>query len=114
MAIAQPINRPDRKFSANSFGMLSLQRATSKHIVSSTAGTSRSQFWLLPDGHFGPDWNAVVQIDDIGIDQAETSGRHRRSDGLRRIGAMDAIDGVAEVKRAPSGLPGPPAMKRGR
>jgi len=62
--------------------------------------TALSQFWLLPDDHFGADRNTVVQIDDIGIDQAETSGRHGRPDGLRRIGPMDAIDGVAEVKRA--------------
>src|ERR1017187_8113695 len=99
-AIAQPINRPVRKFSANSFGMLSLQRATSKHVVLSTAGTARSQLRLLADDHFGPDRNAIVQIDDIGIDQAETSRRHGRSDGLRRIGAVDAIDGGPEIKRA--------------
>ena len=37
------------------------------------------------------------------------------ADGRRLIGAVDTIDRVSEIEGArPSGLPSPPAVKRGR
>src|SRR5262245_49087689 len=60
----------------------------------------RSQRWLLLHDHFGSDLRPVVKIDHIRIDQPETARRHRRTDGLRLVGAVDAIDRAAEIERA--------------
>src|SRR5262245_22485700 len=55
---------------------------------------------LLLHDHLGADRHAVIEIDDLVVDQTEAAGRHRVSDCIRRIGAMDAIDCVAEIERA--------------
>src|ERR1700730_7485618 len=59
-----------------------------------------SKLRLLPDDDLGPDRDAVVEIDDVAIDQAEASGRNRASDGLRLIGAVNTIDRRTKIKRA--------------
>ena len=37
----------------------------------------------------------VMQIDDLLVQHAEAARRHRLADGLRRVGAVNAIEGVA-------------------
>src|SRR5450830_1726691 len=114
-AIAHPTKRPDRKFSANNFDIFYLHRLTSRNIISSMAGIARSQFWVLPDDNFCPDWSAIIKISDIVIDQAETSGRNGCSDGLRLIGAVDAIDGRTKIKRTrPQGISRPSGHEAGQ
>src|SRR5262249_56183062 len=44
--------------------------------------------------------NWGVEIEHVAIDEAEASGRHRAADGLRLIGAVDAIDGGAKIESA--------------
>src|ERR1700719_3710350 len=91
--MAKPIKRPDRKFSAKNLGMFCLAcvRATEK---------TESQLRLLPNDYLGPDRNSLVEVDDVAIDQAEAAGRHRASDGLRLIGAVNAIYRRTKIKRA--------------
>src|ERR1043165_575434 len=106
MATAKPIKRPDRKFSAKSFGMsISLPEGC---VVS-------SQFRLLPDDNLGPDGNSIIEIDHVAIDEPETSGRHGGADGLRLIGAVNAVDGLAEIERTRAhGIAGPSGHKAGQ
>ena len=75
--------------------------------------------WLkcgsMSDDDFGADGNAVIQVHDILIDQAKAAGRHGVPDSLRLVGSMDSVDRIAKnMARAPRGLPGPPAIKRGK
>ena len=44
--------------------------------------------------------HAVVQIDDVVVDQADTAGIHRISDGLWRIGAVDARAAIVKADDA--------------
>src|SRR3954471_23749007 len=55
---------------------------------------------LLPHDHLGADGNAIIEIADVGVDQPETSRRHRGADRVGTVGAMDAIYRGAEVERA--------------
>ena len=48
----------------------------------------------------GADIHPVVEIGHVVVDQAEAARRHRLTDGLRRVGAVDAVDGVAEIHGA--------------
>src|SRR3984893_18532242 len=58
-----------------------------------------SQFWLLSDDQLGADRKPIVEIDDVAVDQTKASAGDRAADGLRLIGAMDAIDRGAEIER---------------
>src|SRR5262249_36211794 len=51
------------------------------------------------DHDFGSDADATVQIDDVGVLQPDASARYVLADGARIIGAVDAIFGIAEIKR---------------
>ena len=50
--------------------------------------------------HFGADTDAAVQIDDVRVLQPDTAARDVLADGGRVVGAVDAIIGVAKIKRA--------------
>src|SRR5262249_38627838 len=66
-----------------------------------------SQFRLLADDDLGADRNPLVEIHDVAVDQPEAPGRNGAADGLRLIGAMDAIDRGAEIERPrPHGIAG--------
>src|SRR5712691_6643551 len=56
------------------------------------------QFRTLAHDDLGPDRNPVVEIHDVPIHQAEAARRNRMADRLRLIGAVDAVDRVAEIK----------------
>src|SRR5208337_2082417 len=58
---------------------------------------SRSESDGLFDDDFGPDRHAIIEIADVRIDQAETAGRDGVADRLRLVGAVDAVDGLAEI-----------------
>src|SRR5258707_14507120 len=60
----------------------------------------RLQFWFLPHNNLGADRNAIVEVGHVGIDQPEATGRDRGADRIRPVGAVDAIDGGAEIHRA--------------
>src|SRR5215510_7371444 len=85
-AIRNPIKRPVRKFSAN-------------HCRISALPNSALKFGWLPDNDLGPDRSSIVQVDNVGIDQSETAGRDRASNGVRLIGAVDTVDRRTEIKR---------------
>src|ERR1700759_202093 len=57
-------------------------------------------FWSLAHHHLGADGNPVEQVDDVRIDEAEAARGHRLADGLRLVGAVDAIPRLAEIERA--------------
>src|SRR6476619_1962148 len=86
-ATTQPTNRPVAKLRPKNPAMTVLPRA-------------RSDFRTLPDDHLGAHRNAVVEIGDIRVGQPETARRHRGADGLRLVGAVNAIDRGAEIHRA--------------
>src|SRR5271154_2590029 len=48
---------------------------------------------ILPDDDLGADRHAGIEIDHVVVDEPEAAGRDGLADGLRRVGAMDAIDG---------------------
>src|SRR5262245_33387681 len=50
--------------------------------------------------HPGAHRHPIIQIDDGVVHQAEATRRHGIADCLRLVGAVDAVDGVAEVERA--------------
>src|SRR5258705_8741622 len=54
----------------------------------------------LTHDDLGADGNPFIEIRDFRIDQAEAAGGHRAADGLRLVGAVDAINGVAEIQGA--------------
>src|SRR6266704_2289341 len=60
----------------------------------------RLQFRFLPHNNFGADRNAIVEVGNVGIDQPEATGGDRGADRIRPIGAVDAVDGGAEIHRA--------------
>ena len=63
----------------------------------------------------GADLGAVEKIRDVFVQHADTAGGDELADRRGLVGAVDAVDGRARyMARAPSGLPSPPAMKRGR
>src|SRR5271166_5926222 len=54
----------------------------------------------LPDDDLRSDRHASIEIGDVIVDEAEAAGRDGVADRLRLVGAMDAIDGLAEIERA--------------
>src|SRR6185437_15120241 len=50
--------------------------------------------------HPGADVDAGIEIGDVLIGEADAAGRDMRADRLRRVGAVNAIDGAAEIHRA--------------
>src|SRR3954467_905378 len=88
MAMMQPIRRPVVKL-----------RPMNLAICPSPAEL-RSDFRTLPDHDLGADRNALEKVAHVGIGQPEAAGRHRSADGLRLVGAVDAVDRAAEIERA--------------
>src|SRR6516165_10119422 len=62
--------------------------------------TTTLQFRLLPHDHLGPHRHAIVEVGHVGIDQPETAGRYLGPDRIRPVGAVDAVDGGAEIHGA--------------
>src|SRR5205807_208259 len=48
----------------------------------------------------GSDPHAIVEVDDILVGHPETTRRNRLADGLRLVGAVDAVHAGAEIDRA--------------
>src|SRR6478736_4183570 len=92
-ATASPIRRPPRNVH-----FIWLSREWEKERLRMQPW--RLQFRPLPHDNLGADRNAVVEVGDVGIDQPEATGRHRGADRIRPVGAVDAIDGGAEVHGA--------------
>ena len=62
-----------------------------------------------------PTRHTIEQVLDILIGQANAARRDALADGVRRVGAVDRYSVLPRyMARAPSGLPGPPAIMRGR
>jgi hypothetical protein len=54
--------------------------------------------WLLMLHHdLGADGDARVKVDNVVIDHPEASRGHRLADRLRRVGAVDAVDGRTDI-----------------
>src|SRR5206468_8979418 len=94
IATASPMRRPPRNVRSIFFN--------SQFQGNGSAGEAGSQlqFRLLPDNHLGADRDTLVEIGDVGVDQAEAAGRDGGADGVRPVGAVDTVDGGAEVHRA--------------
>src|SRR6266700_3758787 len=58
------------------------------------------QFGLLPHDDLGADGYAIVEIAHVGVDEAEAAGGDLGADRIRPVGAVDAVDGGAEIHRA--------------
>jgi hypothetical protein len=54
---------------------------------------------ILSHDHLGADIDPVIQIDHIIVDKTKAARRDGLSYCLRGIGAVDAIDGIAEIHR---------------
>src|SRR5919106_3482802 len=87
MAMTQPTRRPVVKLRPKNWAM-------------KPPPGKRSDFRTLPDDDLGADRNAFVEIGHVGIGQTEAARRHRGADGLRLVGAMNAVDRAAEIQRA--------------
>src|SRR6266852_4497349 len=61
--------------------------------------SSQLQFRLLPHDHLGTDRDALIEVGHVGVDQPEAAGGDRGADSVRPVGAVDAIDGAAEIHR---------------
>src|SRR5262249_61927337 len=55
---------------------------------------------LMLHHNFGAERDTRVKIDHIVVDQPEAPRRHRLSNSLRRIGAVDPVNRPTEVHRA--------------
>src|SRR5882724_218017 len=55
---------------------------------------------LLPHDDLGADRDTVIEVGDVGVDQPEATGRDRGADRVRPVGAVNAVYGGAEIKRA--------------
>src|SRR5712672_2040262 len=93
-ATASPIRRPPR----NVRMILSFNNCNKMDW--SWTQSPRLQFRLLPHDNLGADRNTLIEVGHVGVDQPETAGRDGGADRIRPIGAVDTIDGGAEVKRA--------------
>src|SRR5689334_14864077 len=93
-AIASPIRRPPRNvriiFLSQEFW--EMDQATRK--------PSPSQLGLLPDDDLGANRHAVIEVGDVGVDEAEAAGGDGGADRVRTVGAVDAIDRGAEIHGA--------------
>ena len=69
----------------------------------------------LQHDNASPKLNASVEIFDILIDQTDAARRHEGSNSGGLIGAMDAIERLAQIKRPRAKrVSFAPAMKRGK
>src|SRR5260370_20777883 len=50
--------------------------------------------------HLGADLDSRIEIGDLRIVETDATGRNLRAEGLRRVGAVDAVDRAAEIHRA--------------
>src|SRR5262245_16185830 len=70
---------------------------------------------LMLHHNLGSNRHAAIKVGNVIIDHPEASRRHRLTDRLRRVGAVDAVDGRADVERARAeriaGTAGHPARK---
>ena len=80
------------------------QRCRNRHGCASVdpprrAGSLAGAVLVLHD-HHGADGDPVIKIGHIFIGHAEAAGRHRLSDRLRLVGAVNAIERRAQIERA--------------
>src|SRR5436305_1257322 len=92
-ATASPIRRPPRKVRMMYLSLKCLRKWTGREAA-------RLQFGFLPDNHLGADGHALIEVGDIGVDQPETARRDGGADRVGPVGAVDAVDGGAEIHRA--------------
>src|SRR5215470_178865 len=52
------------------------------------------------DHHFGADVYAPIEVGHVLVEHADAAARHLMADGGRRVGAVDAVNGIAEVHGA--------------
>src|SRR5689334_7035925 len=90
IAAVMPTSRPERNVRGKILNMRASLPMTLRGL----------NLRCLTDDHFCADRHALIKIDDFRIDQTETSGCHRAADGLRLVGAVDAINRIAEIKGA--------------
>src|SRR5690242_19854989 len=90
-AIASPISRPPRNVR-----MMCLSDDREKNLPLAAA----LELGFLPHHHAGTDRDAAIEVGDVRIDQAEAAGGYGGADGIRPVGAVDAVDGGAEIHRA--------------
>src|ERR1700761_38972 len=102
-ATASPISRPPRNVRimllSRKIGKRNLEEGA-EHDPKDHARTITLEFRLLPDDHFGPDRNAIVEIGDVIVDETEAARGHLGADRVRTVGAVDAIDRGAEIHGA--------------
>src|SRR5882724_1550220 len=92
-ATASPIRRPPR----NVRMILSFNNCNKMDW--SWTRSPRLQFRLLPHDNLGADRNTLIEVGHVGIDQPEAAGRDGGADRIGPVGAVDTIDGGAEIHR---------------
>src|SRR5579864_6595292 len=90
-ATIKPMSRPPRNVRMiNLSPMSETQQSRQKRGL---------QLRLLPHHDLGAHGHSVIEVGDIGVDEAEAARRHFRADRIRAVGAMNAIDRGAEIHR---------------
>src|SRR5271169_2789417 len=70
--------------------------------ASESGATAASPHALVPENDLGVQRDALVQVLNIVVDQANASGRNEVTNRLRRVGAMDEQPGLIEQQRSRS------------
>jgi hypothetical protein len=71
-----------------------IQKFSSKHPFPTRIGAARL---LMLHHNLGSDRHAAVEVGNVLVDHAEAPRRYSLANRLRRIGAVDAIDGGADI-----------------
>src|SRR5690606_26872370 len=58
------------------------------------------RLWNSDDDDLGADLHALIKVDDVLIAHPEAAGRNGLADRVRLVRAVNAIEAVAEIKRA--------------
>src|SRR5258705_13120608 len=90
-ATASPIRRPPRNVRMICFSPIIGKRAGCERWL------SRLQFRLLPHDHLGAPRDALVEGGHVGVDQPEATRGGGGADGVRPLGAVNALGGGPEI-----------------
>src|SRR3984893_9465670 len=93
-ATASPISRPPRNVRMVIFSL--------KFENGNVRGGERPQlqFRLLSHDYLGAHGDAFIEIGYVGVDEPEAARGDLGADRVRPVGAVDAVDGGAEIHRA--------------
>src|SRR3954470_10603663 len=69
-------------------------------VVSADDVTEIGAAFLRQHDHLGADTDAGIEVSDVFIGEADAARRDAGADGCGSVGAVDAVDGAAEIHGA--------------